>query len=77
MNEIERRIYVDDELLKNEYSYLFGEKKDEIVNFVYSNIKTGKESEHKHWNYAEALNLARARARDGRYKNFEFLIFST
>lgn len=75
MFEIENRIFVNKEIFENEYSYLYGGNKDKIVTFQYYNIKTNKEGEQKRfWNYAEALKLARARRKDGRYKNYEFLI---
>ena len=75
MFELEKRIFVNKEIFENEYSYLYGNNKDKIVIFQYYNIKTDKEGEEKRfWNYAEALKLARAKRKDGRYKNYEFLI---
>ena len=75
MFDIEKRTFVDREIFKNEYSYIYGDNKDTIVTFQYYNILTGKEGvEKRFWNYGEALTLARTRARDGRYKNYEFLI---
>ena len=77
MFEIEKRIFVNNEIFENEYSYLYGGNKDKIVTFQYYNIKTDKEGEQKRfWNYAEALKLARIRRKDGRYKDYEFLIIN-
>ena len=75
MFELEKRIFVNKEIFENEYSYLYGNNKDNIVTFQYYNTKTDKEGEQKRfWNYAEALKLARAKRKDSRYKNYEFLI---
>lgn len=75
MYEIERRINVCSEILKDEFDYAYGANKETKVVFTYYNVKTDKETIKKHiWNYTKALNLARQRARDGRYKNYEFLI---
>ena len=46
---------------------------NELVTFTYMNIKTGKETEKK-MTYRHALNLAQDRARDRRYKNYEYII---
>ena len=35
MKEIERRIYVSEEIVNNEYSYYYGENKDKEVTFSY------------------------------------------
>lgn len=74
MIEIEKRIYVSENLFKNEYSYLYGVDKNKLVNFIYYNWKKDKEGTPIQWKYKDALSLARSRARDGRYKNYEFLI---
>lgn len=74
MVEIERRIYISNELLRNEYSYTYGENKDKLVNFVYYNWKKDRDSRPIERTYNDALSLARSRAGDGRYKNYEFLI---
>lgn len=73
MYELERRIYVTKEILLHEYSYYYGNKKDEKVEFVYLNVKTDKESV-KVFTYKKSLELARQRRADGRYKNYEFII---
>lgn len=78
MNEIERKIYVDEELFKNEYSYMYGDKKDELVTFAYYNFRKDKETEvNLDMNYSQAIAFARYRANDKRYRNYEFFIFST
>lgn len=74
MNEVERRIFVSEDILLNEFSYVYGDNKDKEVTFTYYRPKTDKESKGIQMTYREALSLARSRANDGRYKNFEFLI---
>lgn len=74
ISEIENRIHVCEEILFNEYDFVYGNRKDEEVVFVYWNIKTDKESSPIRRTYRYALELARSRRRDGRYKNFEFII---
>lgn len=77
MHELEHRIFVDDYCLDNEYALTYGDKKDELVYFKYENTK--RYAPDWYWDrkmpYHEALELARRRARDGRYKNYEFHIF--
>ena len=74
LREIERRIFVEEELLNNEYSFFYGENKDTEVTFTYFNVRKDRESSPIYRNYRECLELARERANDGRYKNYEFLI---
>lgn len=74
MKEIERRIFIDDEIFKNEYSYVYGENKDNEVSFSYYHVKKDKESCSIRMKYSDCLNFARYRRNDGRYKNYEFLI---
>ena len=73
MHEIENRIWVDDFCFQNELSLM----KDDTVSvvFQYYNKKHDKEGKAIPKTYRKALELARDRARDGRYKNYEFLIF--
>ena len=59
----------------HEYDYVYGDKKDVEISFVYYNFKKGKESKPISRTYQDALALARERANDGRYKNYEFLIY--
>ena len=73
MQQIAVKIQISDELFKNEYRYFYGELKNELVTFTYINAKTGKEIEKK-MTYRRALNLAHDRSRDGRYKNYEYVI---
>lgn len=73
--QIETKIYVSEEILKDEYSYTYGEKKDQKVDFIFINIRTGKENtKQAAFNYRHALNLARERCNDRRYKNYEYAI---
>lgn len=74
MKEIERRIYISEEILNNEYSYAYGENKNKEVTFTFYQVKTGKETTGIWNNYSEALALARYKANDKRYRNYEFLI---
>ena len=75
MYEIEHRTWVDEYCFRNEYELQFGVKRDEIVVFQYYNKKHDKEGKKISKCYLEALELARSRSRDGRYKNYEFLIY--
>lgn len=76
MKEIERRIYVSEEIFKNEYSYTYGADKDTKVTFAYYQVKKDKETiVGSLYTYTKALALARYRANDKRYKNYEFLIY--
>lgn len=73
MHEIEHKIWVEDYCLQNELSLM----KDHttLVIFQYYNKKRDKEGKAISKTYCKALELARERARDGRYKNYEFLIY--
>lgn len=76
MCEIERRIYVDYNIFANEYDFVYGSRNDESVIFQYYNTKQdreGKEIEFESYSYA--LDFARGRAGDRRYRNYEFWIF--
>lgn len=75
MKEIERRIYVSEEIFNNEYSYAYGENKDKEVTFAYYHVKKDRETPIGFKNYSEALAFARYRANDKRYRNYEFLIY--
>ena len=76
MRQIERRIYISEEIFNDEYSYLYGENKDKVVTFAYYHPQKGKETPTRlKYNYSDALNFARYRANDKRYKNYEFLIY--
>ena len=74
MKELEKRIFVDDEIMLNEYDYTFGEKKDVEVYYSLLNVKTDKLTSMYADTYNNVLRHTRERARDGRYKNYEFLI---
>ena len=43
--------------------------------FCFYNIKTRKETEKKGFTIEKAILLAEQRREDGRYRNYEFLIF--
>ena len=74
MKELEKRIFVDEEIILNEYDYTFGEKKSVEVYYSLLNVKTDKLTRMYADTYNNVLRHTRERARDGRYKNFEFLI---
>ena len=73
MYQIALKIQISDELFKNEYCYFYGELMNELVTFTFVNTKNGKETEKK-MTYRRALSLAHDRARDRRYKNYEYII---
>ena len=77
MVELERRIFVDRYIMLNEYDYTFGEKKNDLVYYSLYNVKRNKENRLFADTYNKVLKHARERARDGRYKNYEFLISLT
>lgn len=74
MVELERRIFVDRYIMLNEYEYTFGEKKNDLVYYSLYNVRTNKENRLFADTYNKVLKHVRERARDGRYKNYEFLI---
>lgn len=75
LKELERRIYVSDEIVLHEYDYVYGDKKNNKVWFTYYNFKKDKEGKTIEFeNYTEALSVARRRANDKRYKNYEYWI---
>lgn len=75
MKQIEKKIFASEEIFANEYDYTFGEKKNEKVDFTFVNVVTAKEiTKHAIFTYRQALNLARERSKDGRYKNYEYVI---
>lgn len=74
MNEIERRIFVSEKILLNEYEYVYGNRKNNMVKFSYYNFVKDRENIGIRMRYNDALALARGRANDKRYKNFEFFI---
>ena len=68
------KIFVSEKIYYNTDDYLFGDKKKELVDFVYVH-KSGRKT-HKRgiFTYTQALDLAYGRARDGRYKNYTYEI---
>ena len=75
MRQIEAKTFVSEEILLHEYDYMYGDKKDQKVDFTFINTRTGKENTKQAvFNCRHALNLARERRNDGRYKNYEYEI---
>ena len=73
--EIERKIFVDDYTNRKEYQLIHQDKN--LVEFfvTYHQVKTGDNfTVCTPFTYKEALELARRRAKDGRYRNYQFLI---
>lgn len=73
MMQIGLKIFLSRHIYDNECAYMYGKFREVIVNFVFLNVKTNK-STCRHMIYKQALALAHDRAKDGRYKNYEFLI---
>ena len=74
MKELEKRIFVDTEIMYNEYDYTFGDKKSVEVYYSLLNVKTDELTRMFADTYNNVLRHTRERARDGRYKNYQFLI---
>lgn len=74
MVELERRIFVDREIMLHEYDYVYGNKTNDLVYYSLYHVKKNKENRLFADTYNKVLKHARERARDGRYKNYEFLI---
>lgn len=75
MKQIEKKTFVSEEIFANEYDYMYGKKKNEKVDFTFINVVTAKEiTKHAIFTYRQALNLARERSKDGRYRNYEYVI---
>lgn len=77
MIQIEAKTFVSEEILHYEHEYTYGAKQDEKVDFTFRNTKTGKETtktKKELFTYKKALLLARDRRKDGRYKNYEYII---
>ena len=73
MVQISQRIYLSHILYENEYKYRYGAKKNELVQFTFANVNTGKEVVKK-MTYEKAIELAYMRSKDGRYKNYKYYI---
>ena len=74
MVELERRIFVDREIMLYEYDYVYGDKTNDLVYYSLYNVKKNKVKRMRSDTYNNVLKHCRERARDGRYKNYEFLI---
>lgn len=70
---ISNRISISKKLFSNEYEYMFGKKKFEFVSFYYDHKVRGLGRSIK-MTYSKAYKLATERARDRRYKNYNFFI---
>lgn len=73
MVQISLKIYLSEKIFENEYEYTYGKQKDNLVSFVFYNVVTDK-AVSKKMTYKKAIQLAYMRARDGRYKNYEYII---
>ena len=77
MYEIQRNIFVDEVIFRNEYDFTYGSRKDESVIFQYYNRKQDREGKEIEFDsYAEALAFASYREGDRRYRNYEMWIFA-
>lgn len=74
MKQVMLKVFISDEIFRNEYDYLYGSKAEQEVSFTYHNVKKDKEGKSINMTYKKALDFAYYRSRDGRYKNFEYLI---
>lgn len=73
LHQMETRIFVDDFILQNEYNL----SRDNNKNIFVTYYQTKTKETHKvniPFTYKEALNFARKRANDKRYKNFHLFI---
>lgn len=75
IQELEHKVYVDHDIAENEHEYSHGGKVNDNVTFCYYNFKKGIEGKRSRMTYKEAIQLARTRRNDRRYKNFEFRIY--
>ena len=74
--EIERKIYLSDDLFKNEYDYMFGKyQNDRVIKVTYYKEKNdySKTIDSK-FTLKEAIEFARNRMRDKRYRNYQIII---
>lgn len=77
MYEIQRNIFVDEVIFRNEYDFTYGSRKEESVIFQYYNKKQDREGKMIEFeSYSEAHTFACYRERDRRYRNYEFWIFA-
>lgn len=74
MKQLTDKIFIDETLFNNEHSFYFGARRGEKVNLTFSNINGKDVTKNGLFTYREALEVATRRARDGRYRNFEYLI---
>ena len=68
-------VYVSKDIVpKLEHALEFGDRKDELVSFRYYNVLDDRYSRPIKLTYHDALELGLQRAKDMRYKNYEFYI---
>ena len=68
-------VYVSKDIFpKLDYALEFGDRKDELVAFRYYNVLDDRFSRPIKMTYHEALELGLQRAKDMRYRNYEFYI---
>lgn len=74
--EVERKIYLSDNIFKNEYDYMFGEyENDRVIQVTYYKEKDDySKTINKKFTLKEAIEFARYRMRDRRYKNYQIII---
>lgn len=76
LQPINARVFIDSKIIEDEFSYAKGNKKNELVTFVFRNTVTGKETERKScFTYNKALKTAIENCKDNRRKNFEYYIY--
>lgn len=74
IHQLEKAIYVDRFIIDNEYNLLYGSKRNEIVGFSFYHTRKEKQSSIRPMIYSRAINLAREKRNDGRYRNYEYFI---
>lgn len=68
-------VYVSTDIVpKLEHALEFGDRKDELVSFRYYNVLDDRYSRPINLTYHDALELGLQRAKDMRYRNYEFYI---
>lgn len=51
LQPINARVFVDSEIIENEFNYTRGNKKNDLVTFVFHNVITGKDNRRKNFEY--------------------------
>lgn len=77
MKKIESKTSISDEIFSNLSEYTYGCKSMDVVTFVFVNVKAGRKNPKRGcFTYKQALELARYRQGDKRYKNFIYEIIT-